>query len=618
MTTPAASALQPGDPAASIVDQVVFSRSGRAIAFRRGDSLWIARRDSGAAWTILAGAAGLTSQAGFGTPFVAWAPDERRLLYRAGTQGAGRAGTPLIMDIETGRTLPLLPDSLLPQLLTTPNFLTAPPRWSPDGTRIAFIGRYLRPGSLPALFVVDVGSGAVGTPGCGQGSQYAAEWSPDGRWLACGTGELRGGQGSIVLLDAHALEAGAARIAVTDSARLFNRLVWSPDASRLLAQDRGGGHEVIAVDTNGRTTRLALTLPRVPYHGWTADGDGLIASHSVGMNAHVLLVSATTGFIRPLTAGDSLFRLRGVAHDASLGKSTVLAFTVESGVAPREIWTMSLADGEARPRTRVTNVSREFPRARLARSMVHRWTSVDGDTLEAQLFLPGDAASHGRRPLVVLPYGAYVNEFPNLDYFLSSGIFPLVERGHVVARPNTRGTSSDTRDRGQYGRLQLDDTERLIASLAREGLVNGDRVAVIGHSHGGAMAYYYLTHSRSFCAVVAVNGRADWYLQARHPYDGLLPGILGGTPEELPAVYADFSPSANARRAVAPLLAVAGGEDGQILPENARLMVDSMHAAGKAAELLHFDGDGHLLGPESARRFWARTYAFLEEHCGAR
>lgn len=234
------------------------------------------------------------------------------------------------------------------------------------------------------------------------------------------------------------------------------------------------------------------------------------------------------------------------------------------------------------------------------------------------MFVPVDARSGAPLPLIVMPYGAYVNAFPDLDYSLDRGIFPLIERGYVVVRPNTRGISSDQRDRGQYGRPQLEDTERLIASLANGGIIDRDRVAVIGHSHGGAMAYYYLTHSRAFCAAIAVNGRADWILQARHPYDGLLPGILGGTPDERPDVYAAFSPAANARQATAPLLAVVGGQDGQILPQNGPTMVDSMRVAGKQAELLVFPDDGHELGAESSERFWNRTFGFLEEHCAPR
>jgi dipeptidyl aminopeptidase/acylaminoacyl peptidase len=130
------------------------------------------------------------------------------------------------------------------------------------------------------------------------------------------------------------------------------------------------------------------------------------------------------------------------------------------------------------------------------------------------------------------------------------------------------------------------------------------------------MAYYYLTHSTRFCAVVAVNGRADWILQANYRGDGLLPAALGGTPNALPDRYREFSPVANARRATAPLLAVVGEMDTQILPANVRVMEDSMRAAGKAIEVLRFSDEGHLLlKPEHQVLFWERVSHLLEGAC---
>jgi dipeptidyl aminopeptidase/acylaminoacyl peptidase len=162
----------------------------------------------------------------------------------------------------------------------------------------------------------------------------------------------------------------------------------------------------------------------------------------------------------------------------------------------------------------------------------------------------------------------------------------------------------------------LEDTHALIDALARDRIIDPRRVAVMGHSHGGAMAYYYLTHSTRFCGVVAVNGRADWILQAKYHSDGLLPDILGGTPDSLPERYREFSPALNARRATAALLAVSGAHDTQILPQNAAIMVDSMKANGKDATLLAFPDEGHLLNnPGNRQRFWDAALALLGRAC---
>jgi dipeptidyl aminopeptidase/acylaminoacyl peptidase len=319
------------------------------------------------------------------------------------------------------------------------------------------------------------------------------------------------------------------------------------------------------------------------------------------------------------------------------GHGPVVAYQLEAGGLPSDVWAAGLTTDVAAAEPRLAaarNVTRANPwldPGRLPRVRIVRWVSGDSvrhDTLNAQLFEPnGSLPAHGW-PLVVVPYGSYRNGFPRSEYFLDRGLLPLVAAGYAVVRPNTRGTSGDDRDAGQYGRPQLEDTERLLNLLVTQGTVDPRRVAVIGHSHGGAMAYYYLTHatpwnvSRStgaprFCAVVAVNGRADWVLQGNRG-DGVLPEGLGGTPAEVPGVYRIFSPAANARSASAPLLAVAGGTDTQILPANVAIMADSMRAAGREVETLVFPDEGHLLLRENnVRWFWERAFANLTRGCGA-
>ena len=292
----------------------------------------------------------------------------------------------------------------------------------------------------------------------------------------------------------------------------------------------------------------------------------------------------------------------------------VVAYMPQTGNVPADIWIGRLSRTRRLYATHnVSTLNAGIARTALPRTVIYHWVSGAGDTLDAQLLLRRRA--RGRRPLVVVPYGGYRNHFPQSDYFPERGFFSLLARGYAVVLPNTRGTDTDKRDRGQYGAPQLEDTERLIDALSRDGLIDRGRVAVLGHSHGGSMVYYYLTHSSAFCAGIAVSGRADWVLQANHG-DGLLPDILGGTPEARPEVYAAFSPAANARRASTPLLAVAGMHDTQILPANVPIMADSIRAAGKRIEMLVFADEGHVLEQEpNIARFWSRTQALLDVAC---
>jgi dipeptidyl aminopeptidase/acylaminoacyl peptidase len=291
-------------------------------------------------------------------------------------------------------------------------------------------------------------------------------------------------------------------------------------------------------------------------------------------------------------------------------------FGAESGTLPLDLWAARLTpEGQLRERRRVTHANPWLDSLASAEALIYRYHSAAGDTLEAQLFLPpASMLRRGSLPLVLIPYGLYLNEFPTGEYFLERGIQPLTTIGYAVIRPNTR--ESVRLATHHYGEAELEDTLQLLDALTADGLVDPSRVALIGHSHGGAMVYSYLTHSDRFCTGIAVNGAADWVFQSRLQGMVGLPGAMSGTPDEVPAEYEAASPLANATRLRVPLLAVAGAADSQVPPQNAISMVEALRLLGKPAELLYFEDEGHLIErEENIRRFWARVFQFLASSC---
>lgn len=232
-------------------------------------------------------------------------------------------------------------------------------------------------------------------------------------------------------------------------------------------------------------------------------------------------------------------------------------------------------------------------------SRIVTWRLPDGTAVEAQLLSP---ISHTNRTpsTVIVPYGGYRNTALTNTYFMDVLLRQLLDSGWQVIRPNT-SAADVLRQKSGYGAVQLRDTELLVRSLTESRVVDPRRVAVVGHSHGASLAYYYATHSTAFCAVVAVNGRADWVMQARYDADGLFPGPLGATPDEDSSLYARESPLPNASRVTVNMLLVAGAKDGQILPANAVSMSDSLRAHRRQSELLLFQDEGHQIDSEVNR-----------------
>ena len=99
-----------------------------------------------------------------------WSPDGTQIAF---TRDLNRR------DQTTAEIFVMNADGTDPQQLTHNNAIDAVPSWSPDGTQIAFTSG--RTGAWE-VFVLDVETHAVTqiTDGKGQGSSGAADWSPDG------------------------------------------------------------------------------------------------------------------------------------------------------------------------------------------------------------------------------------------------------------------------------------------------------------------------------------------------------------------------------------------------------------------------------------------------------
>ena len=196
----------------------------------------------------------------------------------------------------------------------------AGPRWSPDGSRLAFY-RVL-PGCDPAPVAIEVIGAAGGTVrriGIANG-QWPASWSPDGVQLAFG------GPGGIV----RAPVAGGAATGVTrgpDTAP-----VWSPDGA-WIAFRRGppaGGPELWIVHPDGSgARRLAGGLHDHALPVWSPDSRELAFAGSAGGSVEVQVVDISSGAVRTVAPGPAFDAEPAWSRDGS-----TIAFTSERGGQP--------------------------------------------------------------------------------------------------------------------------------------------------------------------------------------------------------------------------------------------------------------------------------------------
>ena len=141
------------------------------------------------------------------------------------------------------------------------------PRWSPDGTRLAYTAR--EPGKDWKIFLVSAGGGDQEQLIPGDSPEVDPSWSPDGNSLAYGYDSITVRQSKENAL--HTVDLKTRRVAtLPDSARLFSPR-WSPDGRYLLAMT-ADYQKVVLYDFSTRKWEDLVKMNNLSYPNWSRDG----------------------------------------------------------------------------------------------------------------------------------------------------------------------------------------------------------------------------------------------------------------------------------------------------------------------------------------------------------
>lgn len=245
--------------------------------------------------------------------------------------------------------------------------------------------------------------------------------------------------------------------------------------------------------------------------------------------------------------------------------------------------------------------------------------------VSALTFMP---RKHSRTlPLIVFAHGEiHGNVATDEDVHV---LRDLLEQGYAVIAPDYRGSSGHGSDYWHlidYGGLEIEDVHAARQfMLERHRELDPRRVAVVGWSHGGAIALLTVfAYPNDYCACYAGVPVSDLIERIRilgKGYEELFaaPYHIGKTVEEAPEEYRRRSPAWNAGKLQTPLLIQANTNDQDVNINETQRLISALREAGKSFSCHIYTNapGGHYfnrLDTAAAQESRAEIWKFLAQH----
>ncbi|HEX9692965.1 MAG TPA: prolyl oligopeptidase family serine peptidase [Gemmatimonadales bacterium] len=493
------------------------------------------------------------------------------------------------------------------------------PRWSPNGSRMAFVssrgdhsfvGVYA--GADTPIRWIDPSFNQDGSP----------RWSPDGTRLVFVRGPGRGGAPDSALVS----RPRAWSIYTADAATGEARQLWkapatlrgSPPSTQggtnlhwaagdrivFLSYHDGWPHLYSIPASGGDPLLLTPGDYMAEYISMSADGRWMVFAGNAGTDPldidrrHVVKVPVDRAAPEVLTPGDGLEWTPFITGDGG-----TIAFLGATARRPPLPMVMPAQGG--RPRTLAANrMPADFPTDHLVAPRQVIFEAPDGTPIHGTLFEP--RGRRGRVPAVVYLHGGPPRQmllgWHYSDYYSNAYALNqyLASRGFVVLSVNYRlgiGYGFEFHrppNAGPSGASEYQDVKAAAEWLAQQSFVDPARIGVYGGSYGGYLTAMALGRdSRLFAAGVDIHGVHDW--TARGAERLLVRGGYEGIPDAELALEVMWkaSPVSSIDTWTSPALIIHADDDRNVQFNQSTDLVRRLEARGVQMEALVVVDDTH-------------------------
>jgi dipeptidyl aminopeptidase/acylaminoacyl peptidase len=498
--------------------------------------------------------------------------------------------------------------------------LIASPRWSPDGHTIAVLvtaGAHKESGATRA------GAREIGEIGESEDSQriatvdaqggelkfvspegtfvYEYDWMPDGHGFV-GTAAQGNGDNNwwIAKLQSFALDGTVKVIAAPSLQMDYPRV--SPDGRKIafiagLMSDFGSvGGDIYVVD--------GADAPRNITPGFKGSftslhwrGNQLVVTLVVGGRVGTALVDPTAkGGVTRIHLQAATYKAAGAPISLDREGKRVALASESFEIAPH------IEFGPIGELRQITHDNDVLKPATAARDI--NWKS-DGFSVQGWLLSPLDVQPGKTYPMIVTVHGgpaAVVTPHFLWDEMTAGWL----RNGYFVFMPNPRGsygqgeafTRANIRD---FGGGDLRDDLAGIDAVEKTAPVDDSRLGVYGHSYGGFMTMWIVTHSHRFKVAAAGAGIADWVAYyGENGIDQWMIPYFGASAYDDAAIYDQLSPIRTIKSVRTPTFLYVGERDVECPAEQTREFWHGLRSMGVPTSLVIYADEGHrLMKPEN-------------------
>jgi dipeptidyl aminopeptidase/acylaminoacyl peptidase len=350
----------------------------------------------------------------------------------------------------------------------------------------------------------------------------------------------------------------------------------------------------------GELGEIVLEDPQYDFNGWTynnpATGDVLGAVFQKGGPRVYWFNELYQGLQKVL---DGMFPKQIVRIIGSDDKHEIFLVATYSDRQPEAYHWVNLATRKA---GLFKNSVPWIDPTRMQPMQIVQFKTRDGQRLEGYLTLPAGAGKDNPAPLIVLCHGG---PWARDNWGFDGEVQFLAHHGYAVLQTNYRGSTGSVgrfpaADEYDFVKMHHDVTDA-VKTVLRSGLVDKNRVGIMGASFGGYLAVSGAAHENDLyrCAVTNA-GVFDWALQVQSekydrydlPYYGRMIKKLGD-PKQQAEKYEAMSPLRHVAKIKAPVF-VAGGKDDQTVEiQQSKRLISELEKHHVPYEKLFIGGEGH-------------------------